>query len=102
MTHGTIGSMIYAVAKTDTGRVRPANEDAYMIADLTATDSAGPRYVVGDRGVLLAVSDGMGGAEAGEVASALVIESLRGHLDNTCRESDLLEAVKCAVERANL
>ena len=30
----------------------------------------------GERGVLLAVSDGMGGAAAGEVASALVVETL--------------------------
>ena len=34
------------------------------------------RFDVGERGVLLAVSDGMGGAQAGEVASALVVETL--------------------------
>src|SRR5205085_12623038 len=40
------------------------------------------QWPTGDRGVLLAVSDGMGGANAGEVASALSIEGLaRGMID---------------------
>jgi serine/threonine protein phosphatase PrpC len=96
--------MIYAVGATDPGRVRPANEDAFVIADMSAevgATSRGPRFHVGSRGVLLAVSDGMGGAEAGEVASALVLESLREHLDESCRASDIMESVKCAVEAAN-
>src|SRR6187551_2608713 len=60
---------------TDVGRVREKNEDAYVVADLTGgtlLDKAPhERFDVGERGVLLAVSDGMGGAHAGEVASAL-------------------------------
>src|SRR5207253_1372326 len=36
--------------------------------------------VVGDRGILLAVSDGMGGAAAGEVASAVSVEALLSEL----------------------
>jgi serine/threonine protein phosphatase PrpC len=51
--------------------------------------------------VLVAVSDGMGGAAAGEVASALVVESLRDYLDDECREADILASIKCAVEEAN-
>jgi serine/threonine protein phosphatase PrpC len=49
--------------------------------------------------VLLAVSDGMGGAEAGEVASSLVVESLREHL---VRPGDPTPtAVSSAVQKAN-
>jgi len=65
---------------TDIGRVREKNEDTFVVADLsggTLLDEAShARFDVGERGVLLAVSDGMGGAEAGEVASALVVETL--------------------------
>ena len=48
-------------AATSVGRVRPINEDAYLAQ--------------ADRG-LFVVCDGMGGAAAGEVASALAVETL--------------------------
>jgi PPM family protein phosphatase len=67
-------------AQTDVGLVRPVNEDAFVIADLTGgsllEEQRMARFEVGKRGVLLAVSDGMGGHRAGEVASALVVHSL--------------------------
>jgi serine/threonine protein phosphatase PrpC len=69
---------VTACGQTDTGIVRSHNEDAFLIADLAGGDlgAAISRFEVGNRGVLLAVSDGMGGHQAGEVASALVLESL--------------------------
>jgi serine/threonine protein phosphatase PrpC len=59
---------------TDVGRVREANEDA-----LLAVRPDGAR----DGQVLVAVADGMGGHKAGEVASALAVETLRRVLDET-------------------
>jgi serine/threonine protein phosphatase PrpC len=73
------------VGRTDVGKVRTNNEDAFVVADLAR--SAKLDTVEGEKslelpaeGMLLAVSDGMGGEEAGEVASALVVESLRREL----------------------
>jgi len=60
---------LLAGAATDTGRVRDHNEDEVSIAEL---DSA----QVASRGFLLAVADGMGGHERGEVASKLAVEAL--------------------------
>lgn len=67
---------------TDVGRARATNEDAFEIADLQSGKPIDVMRIarlidVGDHGVLLALSDGMGGHQAGEVASALVLESLR-------------------------
>src|SRR4051812_2594987 len=50
-------------ARTDTGRQRRANEDSYFA-----------------RSPLFAVADGMGGAQAGEVASGTAIEVIEGGL----------------------
>ena len=54
------------VGRTDVGNVRSNNEDSFVVADLSGNaligaEGASGRFEVGDRGVLLAVSDGMGG-----------------------------------------
>jgi serine/threonine protein phosphatase PrpC len=75
------GMEVSVACLTDTGRVRSANEDAFIVAELndrevkTITGNL-DGYSVGPGGLLLAVSDGMGGAQAGEVASRLAIEQL--------------------------
>jgi|HubBroStandDraft_1064217.scaffolds.fasta_scaffold00911_17 serine/threonine protein phosphatase PrpC len=72
----------YAV-RSDVGLLREGNEDSAY---------AGPH--------LLAVADGMGGYEAGEVASASVIKSV-APLDSTpMPESELIDAVAAAVTKA--
>jgi putative nucleotidyltransferase with HDIG domain len=55
-------------ALSDVGCVRDNNEDAYGVFH-------GDK---GDLGCLLVVADGMGGAAAGEVASELAVETIRG------------------------
>ena len=53
--------MLNAAAVSDVGRVRKTNEDAF-VADVDVA--------------LFCVADGMGGHDAGEVASALAIEAI--------------------------
>ena len=74
-------------ARTDVGLVRPNNEDNFLILDVergaywTAADGACVpdgvgRWEIGSSGIVLAVSDGMGGALAGEVASHLAVTTV--------------------------
>jgi serine/threonine protein phosphatase PrpC len=89
-----MGVNLTVYAQTDIGLVRSSNEDAFVIADLTGGSLLGDqriaRFDVGQRGVLLAISDGMGGHRAGEVASALVVESLRRSMASQQGPSDAL------------
>ncbi len=67
-------------AKTDLGKTRDHNEDRFLVADLTRREqSLQPdvrEHEVGERGSLFVVADGMGGAAAGEVASAMATETI--------------------------
>lgn len=70
--------LVRLFGRTDVGQVREHNEDNFIVADLTK-ESRGLMesdrvQVVGDRGTLLGVCDGMGGAAAGEVASQLAVD----------------------------
>jgi protein phosphatase len=65
--------VIRAGAISDTGRVRKTNEDAFC----SDTDVR-----------LFAVADGMGGHDAGEVASRLAIEALCAFIHRSARETD--------------
>lgn len=92
-------------ALTDVGRARTHNEDAFAVLDLASgiqLDTVGADRAIDleDRGVLLALSDGMGGAQAGEVASALVLASLRETL-TMGGKGPMHEQLEEAVERAN-
>ena len=90
---------------TDIGRVREKNEDAFVVADLTGgtllDKTPHERFDVGERGVLLAVSDGMGGAQAGEVASALVVETLTLAMANAPADTPRDALMNDAVQKAH-
>ena len=82
---GTVAPVrIMVFGKTDVGRNREHNEDSFLVADLTrGTASLQPEvrdHEVGPKGTLLMVADGMGGAAAGEVASAMATKSVYDHL----------------------
>lgn len=60
---------------TDVGRVRETNEDSFLAVNVEEEGQALPPGYV-----LLAVADGMGGHNAGEVASAIAVQALTAQL----------------------
>lgn len=71
---------VTAFGRTDPGLVRAINEDAFGMVDLETgrrwPGGSATTWSSGGAGVLLEVSDGVGGANAGEVASALSVEGV--------------------------
>jgi len=91
---------------TDRGKRRSQNEDDLAMVDLTAErefkspiDADG--LAVGERGILLAVCDGVGGRRAGEVASALALETLASEMESLTDGCPRQSVFKEAVERVN-
>ena len=102
---------ISVFGKTDLGRTRDHNEDSFLVADLTTREaSLQPSvrdHVLGPKGTLLLVADGMGGAASGEVASQMAIETVFTHLERTWCADDATSPeqfathLKDAVEATN-
>jgi serine/threonine protein phosphatase PrpC len=106
-------------AKSDVGRVRRGNEDNFLLLDLAGArtwsgsdGSENPedmrQFTIGQQGLVLVVSDGMGGALAGDVASRMAIEAVRDVLmgENAdgggCEPgSELVDCLKNATMQAN-
>src|SRR5215471_15428592 len=99
---------IEVFGKTDVGLVREHNEDNFLVADVTASvrssDLAEPlKLPLGEKGAVLLVCDGMGGAAAGEVASQMAVDSIFDALsaaDPQPRDG-FARLLRRAVERAN-
>jgi serine/threonine protein phosphatase PrpC len=97
--------------KTDLGLTREHNEDTFLVADLSSGNANLQPDVrsheVGPRGSLFIVADGMGGAAAGEIASAMAADSIYRHLSTAWAEDAEVSAarfayrMKEAVELAN-
>ena len=113
------GFNIAVYARTDVGMVRPGNEDNFLVLNLSTADTWTPSKVDGDPspnftsftqsyyGSLLAVTDGMGGALAGEVASHHAVECVRDRMlelqaSPTYTKLPFHERLRLSIELANL
>src|SRR5690348_817075 len=103
---------------SDQGRVREANEDQFLIADLnksllihqtSLSHEDHTRLFGGSQGQLLLVADGMGGHSSGQRASALAVQGLTRYVLNTMpwlfrlqqeQETDLKEELQAALGSA--
>ena len=86
---------------TDVGRIRDHNEDNFVLADLTREkrggEEVGDSIRVGERGLLLAVCDGMGGALAGEIASQMAIDVIHTIMQESSPPDDADEFAQTLV-----
>ena len=79
-----------ACAVTDTGRVRPINQD-FLFA---STEPVGPLPN------LFIVADGMGGHQAGDFASRYLVGHLVKHIEGS-RETEAVPVLRQAIEDVN-
>jgi protein phosphatase len=106
------GEIIVTVfGRTDVGRTREHNEDAFVVADLS-TNNATLRpevrtHSAGGYGSLFMVADGMGGAAAGEIASEMAVKIVLDELQRnwlttpSTTEEQFVRALKNATKSAN-
>lgn len=81
-------------SKTDTGLVRTTNQDSYFVGEIA------------DSAVFAVVCDGMGGANAGNIASEAAVKRIYEYVINSYRrnmtEDDIEKLLKNAVVSANI
>jgi len=74
-------------AISDTGLVREKNEDSYIIFECGGTFAV--------------VADGMGGHNAGEVASFVAVQKIREYIESNIEKDDIKNVLREAFETAN-
>lgn len=103
---------IKIAAGTNPGLVRRNNEDNFIVSNALETSEwlipqVGDYTDLGEFGALLAVADGMGGTNAGEVASAIALKTIQAHFipeqlsDIKHDDKSIQEFMKKAVKIAN-
>lgn len=96
-----LSSTVYlrTAALSDVGMVRELNEDAVMVVEYKRDSQVEPA-----QNFLYVVADGMGGAEAGEIASAIAVGAIRNYVEDGLRggvASDRRNVLQNALEEAN-
>lgn len=91
---------------TDTGRVHKSNQDAFIVTDLTEAETMGSsgEFItrpIGEHGLLLAVADGIGGAQAGGIASRMATEQLARELVAAPEKEPVSEWLRKGIKAAN-
>lgn len=108
---------VQSFGATDKGRKRPTNQDQFVAAQLTRTLQIEQSSLVqpgirhaDNSGHVFIVADGMGGANGGEHASALAIDSIEGFMLNALHwllslegtpEQTVLHDFKTAIRQAD-
>jgi len=84
-----------SIGRTDIGLVRKVNEDSFLCEKLEGVSKA----------YLYIVADGMGGHNAGEIASSMAVDLVAAHIKQNCGMLEdgkgAQELIRSAVQKAN-
>ncbi len=88
--------MVKAYAKTDIGKSRDINQDSYYITEDQFSDIQ-----------LFILADGMGGCNAGEIASKMAINCAKSYIENNIQDTpkdkdSLIQLIGSSMEYANM
>jgi PPM family protein phosphatase len=97
------GLTLVMVARTDVGQERNINEDNFLVsADYRSPDWFLPSEPFTATDSIMVVADGMGGLNAGEVASRITVDSIKEFLRNYSKLPTTDEAVRTMLDKAIL
>ena len=96
-------------ASSTSGTKKPENDDSWAVfsAGMTGSENLSPSGSIGnaDKDIIFAVSDGMGGGNAGYLASSLILEHITKIIPQTFKSAaqgfhpDYLEQLELAIEK---
>jgi serine/threonine protein phosphatase PrpC len=95
MTDSSLAVVVDSYGLSDVGLVRTNNEDSFLIAtptsELANQNPAELNGIIPQNGAMFIVADGMGGAQAGEVASRMAVETVGRNFINALKKQAVLD-----------
>jgi PPM family protein phosphatase len=111
MSNSSLAVVVDSYGLSDVGLVRTNNEDSFLIAsptsDFANQNPAELNGIIPQNGTMFIVADGMGGAQAGEVASRMAVETVgRNFIDALGKQTvldqqSLITALTETIREAN-
>jgi serine/threonine protein phosphatase PrpC len=111
MTDSSSALLVDSYGLSDVGLIRKNNEDSFLIAtptsDFVNQNPAELNGIMPENGTMFMVADGMGGAQAGEVASRMAVDTVARNLLNALDKQEsidqqtLIAALTDTIQEAN-
>jgi PPM family protein phosphatase len=111
MTDSSLAVLVDSYGLSDVGLIRTNNEDSFLIATPTSGfanhNPAEFNGIMPENGTMFIVADGMGGAQAGEVASRMAVDTVARNFINGLDKKEpldqqtLISALTETIQQAN-
>jgi PPM family protein phosphatase len=111
MSDSSLAVVVDSYGLSDVGLIRTNNEDSFLIAtptsDFANQNPAELNDIIPENGTMFIVADGMGGAQAGEVASRMAVDTVARKFINALDKKEsldqqaLISALTTTIQEAN-